>query len=347
MREDTGHNSSHHLFSVDGLSLPVPDASTTEVSIERLGLGLSPRIQEINDRHVRTLALTDPQSLPPIIVDRRSMRVVDGLHRLRAMQMWNMTKIQVRYVEGPDDLMFAWAVAANVHHGLPLTLQDRRHSAKRVIAAFPQVSDRGIAELTGLSPKTVAKLRDQSSEESPQLARVGQDGRLRPVNPASGRQRAKLILEEDPHASITEVADRAGVSRATARDVRNRLDRGEDPVLHRPHHTRKATAFDSNLASPTAMMRRLRQDPALRSSTAGRHFLQWLGTATPRGLDPEAVRAIVPPRCAGVLAALSRHTAQWWMQLAQTADELAKRTHGSGPAGSVKDSVRRRSARFG
>ncbi|MFC7729983.1 hypothetical protein [Actinomadura keratinilytica] len=69
--------------------------------------------------------------LPPILVHRRTMRVVDGMHRLRAARLQGRCEIGVRFVDGPDADVFVAAVRANIGHGLPLSLADREAAAAR------------------------------------------------------------------------------------------------------------------------------------------------------------------------------------------------------------------------
>ncbi|MFD0433138.1 ParB N-terminal domain-containing protein, partial [Streptomyces chartreusis] len=94
--------------------------------------------------------------MPPIIVHRDSMRVIDGLHRLRAAQLRGHSTIAVTFYDGTEADAFVLAVESNVRHGLPLSLPDRKRAAVRIIATHPQWSDRKIASVTGISPATVA-----------------------------------------------------------------------------------------------------------------------------------------------------------------------------------------------
>lgn len=85
----------------------------------------SPRLAGESAEHVRMLADSGAK-FPPIIVHRPSMRVIDGMHRLRATTLRGCATIEVQFVddgEGPE--LFVLAVAANIAHGLPLTSADR------------------------------------------------------------------------------------------------------------------------------------------------------------------------------------------------------------------------------
>jgi hypothetical protein len=200
------------------------------VRVLELRAGESPRLEGEDRAHVARLAELE-SGLPPILVERGSMRVVDGMHRLLAASLRGEEFVDVVFFEGSRADAFVRAVQANVAHGLPLSLADRRAAAARIVGSHGHWSDRAIGEVTGLAARTVAGIRRRSSEQVAQLnVRVGRDGRVRPVSGVAGRERAAAFLAEWPGASLREVARGAGVSPATARDVRARLARGDDPV---------------------------------------------------------------------------------------------------------------------
>jgi hypothetical protein len=98
--------------------------------------------------------------------------------------------------------------------------------------------------VSGLSPKTVARLRERATVDPPQsrAARLGRDGRLRPIDPAAVRRRVAEALRTDPGASNRAIAKRAGASQATVRDVRERLSRGLSELAAVPGRRRQRKA---------------------------------------------------------------------------------------------------------
>ncbi|MEW1748323.1 hypothetical protein [Streptomyces angustmyceticus] len=183
--------------------------------------------------HIRALALVDSSLLPPILVHHPTMRVLDGTHRVQAELLRGGTQIRAEFFEGTEEESFVLAVRANVGHGLPLPLVDRKAAAARILRTYPQWSDRSIGEVSGLSPKTVGAIRRRSAEEDPRLngvVRLGRDGRTHPSSAAEGRLYASKLISERPHASLREIASSAGISLGTAQDVRKRLENGQDPV---------------------------------------------------------------------------------------------------------------------
>src|SRR6266700_1793568 len=155
------------------------DDNSPTVSIETLSLEGSPRLAGVNQNHVARLAEIDTP-LPPILVHRRTMRVIDGMHRLRVAELKGRDQIAVEFFDGDDQEAFLLSVKQNVTHGLPLSLADRKAAAARILGWNREFSDSSIAAMTGLSDKTVAAVRKRSTSDIPRLnARIGRDGRSR------------------------------------------------------------------------------------------------------------------------------------------------------------------------
>ncbi|MFF7231138.1 hypothetical protein [Streptomyces sioyaensis] len=223
-------------------ALPAPEAAPglgaarrgRAVTVPISALDVSCPLRSGQDpEHIRTLAMVDPSLLPPILVHHPTMRVLDGTHRVQAERLRGGTQIRVEFFEGTEEECFVLAVRANVGHGLPLPLSDRKAAAARILRSYPQWSDRSIGEVSGLSPKTVGAVRRRSAEEDPRLngvGRLGRDGRTHPSSVAEGRLYASKLIVERPHASLREIASSAGISLGTAQDVRKRLENGQDPV---------------------------------------------------------------------------------------------------------------------
>ncbi|MFD9130775.1 ParB N-terminal domain-containing protein [Kitasatospora sp. NPDC059571] len=300
-----------------------PAAATPEtawVPVPALAPADTPRSGEVDMAHVR--ALMAERDLPPLLVCRRTMRVVDGMHRLTAAILAGRTTVEVRWFDGDDEAAFVRAVQENLHHGLRLRTEERTAAARRIMEAYPQWSNRAIAQAAGLSAKTVAAVRGRATEDGPRLAtRVGRDGRARPVDPAAGRARAAAYLREHPDASLRRIAAATGVSSGTARDVRTRLRAGEDPVARRagggppadgptpwvlPDRARRRAPAGDALAV-------LARDPALRLSETGRQLLRLLDNRVLAGsAAAAALRAAVPEHNrAAVAAAVNQHIELW------------------------------------
>ncbi|GLZ12876.1 hypothetical protein Acsp04_31110 [Actinomadura sp. NBRC 104425] len=333
------------------------------VDLDALAMDDSPRCSGVVAEHVAALAET-PHPLPPIIVHRATMRVVDGRHRLLAARMRGRSTIDVRFYEGDEADAFVLAVKSNIAHGLPLTAADRKRAAARVIASHPQWSDRLIASVTGLAPATVADIRRKSAAGSAERVRIGRDGRVRPVDATEGRRRAGELILADPSLSLRQIARAAGISPETARDVRNRLRRGEDPLPSRRRRRRTASArpdapnpkpagaggaeparSEAADPAPTAgrgaridhlpvrdrlvAVERLRADPALRFNEAGRALLRLLAVHTISAEEWNKIVEDVPAHCAKGVARAAAECARAWSQFADRLEGTADRLEGT------------------
>jgi transposase-like protein len=310
----------------------------------------SPRLNGEDKAHIARLAQTET-TLPPILVDKRTMRVIDGMHRLMAASLQGRETIEVVFFEGSDADVFLRAVQENIAHGLPLSQADRRAAAERIIASHPHLSDRAIGHSVGLASKTVAAIRKRSGDTVPQLgARVGRDGRVRPLNSGEGRRRAAELLAQQPGASLRDVARAAGISAATVLDVRKRLERGE-PAVPLKHHTNGSTehgkaapaaapdgdqsrapairlspsaAWSPPCMDPVSAVEKLLRDPSLRSSERGKRMLRLLHVNAVAAEQLPDVAAGVPPHCVLIVVQLARQYAKMWQDFARELDGRAR-----------------------
>lgn len=316
----------------------------------------SPRQAGVDAAHARVLAELAPDRLPPILVHRPTSRVIDGMHRLNAATLRGDSTIRARLVDCSEERAFLLAVESNTSHGLPLSLADRRVAADRIMAAHPDWSDRAVGLIAGLSGRSVAGLRNLSPERSQHAStRIGRDGRARPVNGAEGRRRASEVITAHPSATLREIAKDAGISLGTARDVRERMRRGEDPL---PARQRAAgpDAGTSTSAGPTAPSRnqngrrqksttgltewpliqeRLSRDPAIKYALSGRTFLRWMD-AHLTGLDEwQKLIECIPVHWSDNVESLAYACSDEWRRLARELEERRREPHGSGDAHGV------------
>ncbi|MFC5286527.1 ParB/RepB/Spo0J family partition protein [Actinokineospora guangxiensis] len=294
------------------------------VPVTALRWGDSPRLSGEDAAHVRALAASKVP-LPPIVVHRPTMRVIDGAHRVRAAVSLSRTEVEVRWFDGSEEDAFVLAVEANTATGLPLSTADRRAAAARIVATHPDHSDRWIGMVTGLAPTTVGAIRRCSSvQDGRSNRRIGRDGRVRPMDGSGGRLLAAELLRADPGRSVREVARAAGIAPSTALDVRNRLRASADPVPDGRGAPRPAEAEPVEAGTTAvAVLDALREDPMLRFTENGRAVLRWLGAHVPDERAATAVLGTLPPHCAGAVAAIARHTAGFWERFADRLAELA------------------------
>ena len=305
------------------------------VPIARLTIMDPPRVEGENPEHVRTLVETTAK-LPPILVHRPTMGVIDGVHRVRAALLRNEQHIEVRFVDGSKEDAFILAVKLNTVHGLPLSRADRNAAAERILRNRPHWSDRAVAVIAGLSDKTVGAIRRRTTAELPPLSyRVGRDGRARPYDAVAARRRAAVLIAERPDLPVREVAQLAGISVTTARDVRDRVRDGLTPVPERPGSSdspdavldvRPHRADEPDGAAPAsdvggdhlpASLRVLRNDPSLRHNEAGRMVLRLLDTNFVIATERNRLIDGVPMHCVDAVARAASRYAQAWHYFAQ------------------------------
>ena len=307
------------------------DNGTVMLPTSALHASDSPRLAGESSEHIRMLAESDTE-LPPILVHRATMRVIDGMHRLNAAVLRGADVIEARFFEGDETEAFVLGVVSNIAHGLPLSLADRKAATVRIIKLRPQWSDRKIASIVGLAAKTVAALRrSAATQNNDSAARVGQDGRVRPLSSAAGRRRASELLVERPGASLRDIAREAGISPETVRDVRQRLRKGEKvvpaprspltPRLAENEHKGQASSL-ADATTPrdtvdarTAALRSLKKDPSLRFNEAGRKLLRLLDAHLMAEQEWEQLVDNVPEHCGNRVLDMARECAAMWQEL--------------------------------
>lgn len=313
---------------------------TVVVEIGSLLLDDSPRQGGEDDEHVRVLAEAE-EKLPPIVVHAQSMRVIDGMHRVRAAAMRGAKEIEAKIYRGNGNDAFVLAVRMNIAHGLPLTRADRTAATVRIIESHPQWSNRMIAGVTGLSAGTVRKVRQCSTEQNVQTAtRLGKDGRVRPINACAARLKAARLLSENPSASIRATAKETGLAPSTVRDVQQRLRAGHDPAPDRqPVVGAQATTQPLEVSSQRTpaepgsagsvdvivILAKLKKDPALRFSPGGKYLIQYLDRYRLSLVGANTVADRVPEHCAELVARLARGYALAWTKIAIQLETRASR----------------------
>jgi ParB-like chromosome segregation protein Spo0J len=171
---------------------------------------LQPRVSGTDPDHVRVLGEAH-KAWPPLKVVRQDGRylLVDGFHRLEAAQNLGLETVPVEVLQTPKDGdLRALAFSLNASHGKPLSLDDRRAFAERLLRDQSYLADREIGRRCGLSGNTVGAIRERLEESAQieQLAeRVGRGGYRHIVgrkagelpDPASGEAIAELFKPQE------------------------------------------------------------------------------------------------------------------------------------------------------
>lgn len=293
--------------------------------------------------HVRLLAdAASSAKLPSILVQKRSSRIIDGMHRIEVAKLRGEWHINARIVDCTDEEALVLAVKANTLHGLPLSRADRISGAKRILGNHPDWSDRAVAGITGLSAKAIASLRTSiPGDAQANVKRLGRDGKRRPVIAGEGRRRAAEYINAHPEASLREVARETDVSLGTVHDVRERIRRGVQPVTGEPERLvekvaeRPAVAEAMRLAPAprTLPVRRgvaniqpltwasisakLTSDPALRYTEGGRAFLRWMAVHAMHADEWQEFIDAIPQRWLPDVCHIAASMSEEWRQFAE------------------------------
>ena len=319
------------LQSAEGSEVP------QMVPVADIRPGMPIRAGGLDADHV-TLLVEAESDLPAILVHRQTMQIIDGAHRFAAALRKGDQLVAVRFFYGSYADAFAAGVEANVTHGLPLSLSDRKNAAGQILADKPELSDRACAHITGLSKSTVAKIRACSGREGRDAnKRIGNDGRIRPLNSNEGRSRAAQLLREQPTASLRDIANQAGLSSSTVSDVRKRLATGRDPTVSNRGNARRPdggterqqriTDTDKSLKLTDARERanardgkkeilaRLGRDPSVIGKESGRDLLRFLDRHAINMSDLPDHAAEIPSHRRALVALLAKRSAAAWMDL--------------------------------
>lgn len=269
------------------------------VGLDQLRLGSLPAPASNADVDLLRAAVEQHVQLPAVLVHRQTMTVIEGADRVVAARSLGYSTIAVTFFEGTEEEAYVEEVRRNAARGRPVSLHERERAAGRILRCHPDWSDRLIAEICRLSPKTVARARQTvaGATDSPS-GRIGRDGRRRPTDPRTVRTRIAELLEQRPGASLREIARSLGTSPTTVRDVRRRLQWGENPV-------------------PPSL--RLRPD-----EPGGAGFNPWFDAHAITDGDWEPFVGVVPPARLTSVVAEARRRAVTWSRFAQALERRQK-----------------------
>jgi len=101
------------------------------------------------------------QELPPIVVDKETMTVLDGRHRVEAHKREGVETIPVKYDSCPPHLFIAKAYALNARHGLPVDNEVRDQiivDLKQGKDGYDPMSEEEIAKTIGITQGRVSQV---------------------------------------------------------------------------------------------------------------------------------------------------------------------------------------------
>ena len=153
---------------------------------------------------------------PPLVVwqDDQKNYLLDGHHRLLAAKgaaLYEVPVILKDFANVSEAHRFALYI--NSTHGERLTREETRENIRSYLQNGGAIeSDTAIANLFGVSRIIVSDVR------------ANRDGMTKKEKVAAD---VAKVLADNPHATITEIAEKVGVSRATAKKASRRIEEGE------------------------------------------------------------------------------------------------------------------------
>lgn len=296
------------------------------VRLDLLSVEYSPRQVPVDWEHVDALreVLDD---LPAIVVDRRTMAVVDGIHRLEALRSSGRSAGKVRLFDGDEFETLALAVSANTSHGKPLSRAERSEAAQLLLACSPESSDRRIGQICGLSHSTVARLR-QAAGMTPPATRVGRDGRRRPLHPEAARTKVEDAIVGDGDLSIREAARVAGVAPSTAQRVAKKL---RSPRLTSGINSPKGAA-----PTLTPTLHKLSTSDGFGVSAELAFVNEWLDRTALSAADVRSCLSMTPLVRVYEVADECRRRALAWADLASGLEDRARLSSRPEPVGNAE-----------
>jgi hypothetical protein len=234
------------------------------------------------------------------------MTIIDGIHRVEAARRSGAKCIKAVLLSGAWSSAFVVAVQANVSHGKPLTLGERRSAAKTILCDFPDCSDRWLASICGLAPSTVTKIRaaHEQAARPPGSRRIGIDGRRRPVDPSGLRSRVAEAAQANPQATVRALAAMVGVAPSTVSAELRRLRTGG---CHANGNGQLALA-----------------DPAVTTVPELDGFVRWLGQTTIADADWQPFVRHVPVGRLYEFADECRRRADAWLAAASALEQRTR-----------------------
>jgi hypothetical protein len=122
------------------------------------------------------------EDFPPVTVFQHGDEFVlaDGFHRFMAAECSGHAAIQAEVRNGDRVEALKFALQANTRHGLRRSNADKRRAVSLALTAFPNLSDRGIAELCAVTADLVGAVRQVSTVDTC-AKRTGRDGKNYPT----------------------------------------------------------------------------------------------------------------------------------------------------------------------
>jgi len=124
----------------------------------------------LNETHVRQLMASEPDAWPPVLVTPQDggYLLIDGFHRLEAATRLGLETLACTVV---PDAGYPEAFAANMAHGLTLTIDERKDFVRWLADDEPGLSYRELGRRSGLNHETVKRALTEGADPEPAAPR--------------------------------------------------------------------------------------------------------------------------------------------------------------------------------
>jgi hypothetical protein len=168
---------------------PLFAAAVVRLPIDRVKPGESVRLGDLRPAHLESFVQLDGH-WPPVVITRTG-RIIDGTYRYSAARRLGHAYLDCTFFDGSESDAYIESVRRNSSQGLPLTLEEKRTAAARILVLEPDWSDRRVASLCGLAHETVGRVRlrlCRGGDIRHLDRRKGRDGKYQPVARRSRRR---------------------------------------------------------------------------------------------------------------------------------------------------------------
>lgn len=160
-----------------------------------------------------------------LIVQKGTLKLLDGYHRLQAARLAGLKEVWVEERDVQDNELLCEVIRFNQRHGVPLSTEERNELIYRLYYECGKTQEQ-IAQLTGLSQQGVSKILSKvTTTTGGKVDKINGDKRIR-LQDEDMPVVARLLLAG---ASHQEVAQQFGVARST---LTTRWNEFRDKVLH-------------------------------------------------------------------------------------------------------------------
>lgn len=232
--------------------------------------------QSTVDRYAEALAAGD--RFPPIVLERGSNRLLDGMHRARAHSAAELERIDVEYHDIPAGVPpKLYAASLSTKHGDRITRDDLREVAREIAHENPDYSLETIARYSGVTRQTVGKWVGDITERRRLIRKV----RAVLLTRAGYTNVAAAELLGVAEGSVrSDVKD--DISATLAEDVLTEaLDGMPDVCMEVAEQVREERVFSTWTDDERALVKQLRAGQTIVVSLRGAHdrLIRWAESA--------------------------------------------------------------------